>query len=219
MFINLIKKLVKKENPKDSSEESFNIDPYIVILHSIIEAIDTKNIEDIKFLNKDMNENNKNDIIFELYNNNLLTSERLQFIMNCCTKYFNISPNLIKKLISESKVTFLDIIFNYIKFYDNEFILHLLIYYKNKTTISTSDLNQQISNEKYKISINNELLDNSSYFDIGKYLSIECSKKYENINIIKYLIDNGIDINKEVYFIVKDYFGNRKRFNTPLFNA
>jgi len=48
---------------------------------------------------------------------------------------------------------FHDIVFGHLKFYDNDFILHLLFYYKYKTAISTMDLNQQISNEKYKISI------------------------------------------------------------------
>jgi len=70
--------------------------------------------------------------------------------MNYCTQYLNISSNLIKRLVKEEKVTLLDIIFNSLKFYDNAFILQLLFHFKNKIAISTSDLSQQISNEKFK---------------------------------------------------------------------
>jgi len=89
-----------------------------------------------------------------LYNNNLLTSELLHSIMKACSKYFNKSSNLIKLLIEDEEIALLDIIFNGLKFYDNEIILRFLLYYKNKTTISTADLNKQISKEKFKISTN-----------------------------------------------------------------
>ena len=131
----------------------------------------------IKYLSKNINENDKNnkvDIIFELYNNNLLTPERLQFLMNECTKYFSRSSNLIKSLIKDEKVTLLDIIFNSLKFYDNELVLRLLLYYKIKTAVSTCDLNQQISNGDIKISINKSNT-------IDKYLFNEYNK--DDINI------------------------------------
>jgi len=134
-----------KKNLKDDSNNS--------VIHAIIEATDNKNINDIEKLTKDFNKNNKSDIIFELYNNKLLTSERLQFIMKKCTKYFDISSNLINKLMKDENVSLLDIIFSHLKFYNNEFILQLLLYYKNNATISIPNLIQQISNEKYKISI------------------------------------------------------------------
>jgi len=156
-----------------------------------------------KIINK--NEiNNKNDIIFELYNKILLTFERLQYIMENCSKYMNLSSNLIKNLIKAKDTFLLDIIFIHLKFYDNEFILQLLLYYKNETVISSSDLNQQISIEKFKISINCSC-------GIDKYLINECNKDDIddiNINIIKYLIEHGVDINKE------DFDGE-----TPLFGA
>jgi len=85
-----------------------------------------------------------------MYNNNLLTIERLQFIMKYCINYFNISSDLIKKLLKDEKVTLLDVIFSNFKFYDNKFILQLLLYYNNKTTISISNLYQQISKDKLK---------------------------------------------------------------------
>jgi len=59
MFKNLIKKIIKIEKSEDSYEELFNIDIYNISLYSIIDAIDTKNIEDIKKLSKEINENNK----------------------------------------------------------------------------------------------------------------------------------------------------------------
>ena len=129
--------------------------------------------------------------------------ERLHFITEKCTKHLNISSNLIKRLVKEENIKLLDIIFNSLKFYDNAFILQLLLHFKNKIAISTSDLNQLISNEKFKISLNTKYSRN-----IDKYLINECNKKIINIYILKYLIKNGIDINKE------DCLGE-----TPLFHA
>ena len=84
----------------------------------------------------------------------------------------SLSSNLIKELMKDNKITLLDIIFNHLKFYDNEFILQLLFHYKNKTAMTTSFLIQQISNEKYKISVNNEYSSR-----INKYLTNECKKR------------------------------------------
>eukprot|EP00833_Pecoramyces_ruminatium_P012865 jgi/Orpsp1_1/1186897/evm.model.d7180000053948.1 len=113
--------------------------------------------------------------------------------MKYCTKYFNISPNLVKKLIKDENVTLLDIIFSHFKFYDNAFIMNFLLdNYKNKIAISTSNLNQKITNEKFQISINVDY----SFNNIGKYLINECSKKDINIYIIKYLVEHGVDINE-----------------------
>ena len=88
-----------------------------------------------------------------MYNNNLLTSDRLQFIMKYCTKYLNVSSDLIKRLMKDKNVTLLDTIFSNLKIHDTEIILKLLLHFKNKIPISTSDLNQQISNKKFKISL------------------------------------------------------------------
>jgi len=99
--------------------EQLNIDSYIF-------AIDSKNKNNIESLFRSNSENNKddkNEIIIELYNNNLLTVDRLQFIMNYCTQCLNISSNLIKRLVKKRRVTLLDIIFNSLKIYDNAFIL------------------------------------------------------------------------------------------------
>ena len=107
------------------------------------------------------------------------------------TKYFNITSNTIKNLIKYKNTTLLDNIFRKLKFYDNDFILQLLLQYKNKIAISSSDLNQLISNEKFKILINNTELISDKIFvidkynelnnDVNKYLIFECQKKDINI--------------------------------------
>jgi hypothetical protein len=85
--------------------------------------------------------------------------------------------------MKKENVSLLDIIFNNFKFYDKDFILQLLLYYKNKTAMSTSYLPHQISEENFKISTSDE---NSSNNCI--YLYNECRKKNVNIYIIKYKI-------------------------------
>jgi len=77
--------------------------------HIIKEALDNNNIDEIERLSITFD---KIDIHFELYNNDLLSSERLQFIMKNCTKYFNISSNFINQLIKDNNITLLDIIFS-----------------------------------------------------------------------------------------------------------
>ncbi|OUM61246.1 hypothetical protein PIROE2DRAFT_62623 [Piromyces sp. E2] len=137
-------------------------------------------------------ENNKDDIIFEMYQNKLLTPELLQFSIKRCTKYFDISSVLIKNLIKDENISLLDVVFNNITIYDNEFIIHLLLHYKSKEPISTFDINQEISNEKYKIITKDVFSNNCS-----KYLFNECDKDSVNINTVKFLVEHGIDINQE----------------------
>jgi len=105
----------------------------------LLEAIDAKNIEKIKLLTKDIKESNKNlDIVFEIYNNRLLTFERLKFIIKNCFSFLKISTTLIKKLLEDDNIELLDIIFNTFKFFDKESILKLLLLYENKIALSTN---------------------------------------------------------------------------------
>jgi len=85
-----IEKVVKKRKLENDFNKSI---PFMLYIDSFIDAINNNNIDEIEKINKNIN---INDIIFILYNNHLLTSEHLHFIMNNCTKYFNISPFLIK---------------------------------------------------------------------------------------------------------------------------
>ena len=171
--INVIENLIKNNNKNNNKKNKKN------------------NKKNNKTSNKKSNnQNKKNDIIFEMYEKSLLTSKRLQFIMKTCLSYFNISTILMKKLIKDKKVTLLDIIFDNIKFYDNEFIIHLLLkHYKNRIAISTTDLNRQISLDKFKISTDNTYLRNS-----GKYLFNEFNKDCVNIIKVKHLIEYGANI-------------------------
>jgi len=66
--------------------------------------------------------------------------------------------------------------FSSLNFYDNEIILCLILYYKNKTSISSANLKQQISNEKFKISLYTKYSKDSS-----KYLNNECNKNDINM--------------------------------------
>jgi len=93
--------------------------------------------------------------------------------------------------------------------------------------MSNLALNQQISNEKYKISISFSTLEQLkdeeeiyNYFldcknfkikhhlydnNIDKYINIECSKKDMDKNKIKYLIDHEADINKIMSIKIQNY--------------
>jgi len=207
------------------------------LITSFIENIDNKNVKEIENI---IRTNENKDFVLEIYDNALLTSGRLQFVLENCSKFLKISLILIRRLLKENNFELLDIIFNYIKFFGTDFILDLLNRYKNKISISTSVLNQQI--DKYKIStVKDEFVwdnyyDSSNiYFvnaceyekeDLLKYLYEQlkidiksiCGRddetllfiacKNRNLILVKYLIELGLDINKE-----NDYG------ETPFFNA
>jgi len=124
------------------------------------------------------------------YNDNGHTSKRLKTETNNQENNKYITSSKIKELMKNSNFEELKNIFNISKFYDNEFIKWLLILYKNKTPIK--NLNYEISKDKYKIIVDYEKEDNfynKSNYIIGK----------GNINLIKYLVEHGVDINKVVY--------------------
>ena len=67
------------------------------LIQSFLIAIDNKNKEEIKFLyNEKYNKGIENDIVFEMYSQRELNSERLQFIIENCNSYLNISSSFIK---------------------------------------------------------------------------------------------------------------------------
>ena len=204
-------------------------------MDSIIDAIHNENIDEINALihnsNKDIK--NKRDILYEIYDKNELSESRLKFIIENCSKYINISSPLIKRLIKEDNFPLFSIIFENLYFFDNEFILNfLLLNYKNKTPISTSDLKQQISKYKYHkpdkclYKICNDFLynacetgnENMFFFLIRHGADINIEDEYQtplseacrggNVNIVNYLVEHGADINKEIFY-----------GETPLFSA
>jgi len=175
-------------------------------------AIKNKNINEIENLINNDKKYNEKTVLLELYNKSLLTREGLQFIIENCYQYFNITTTLIKKLMKDNNVGLLDIIFNHLKFFDNETIMNFLLYHKNKTPISTKDLNQQISNEKNKILTHTTYSNNSD-----KYLFNACNSGNETI--VKRLVKYGVDINSvhnEVYTGSTPFFYAGKSGNLSL---
>ncbi|KAG4090238.1 hypothetical protein H8356DRAFT_954813, partial [Neocallimastix lanati (nom. inval.)] len=84
----------------------------------------------INNINKDNSE--KIDIPLEIYRNGFLTPNRLDFIMKNCSDILYISSSLLKILIKKNEIQLLRIVFDNSKFYDNDFIKHLLYQYKYK---------------------------------------------------------------------------------------
>jgi len=172
----------------DIEENKLHIDYYLT-------AINNENIDELENLKKN-NTDNKEDIIYKIYKKGLLTCRNLQFIIEHCINDLSISTLLIKELIKDNNITLLNIIFKEFKFYDNQFILNLLLHYKHKKAINISNLNQLVSNEIYKIPIDmgdEEINKNSSI-----YLIKSC--KNGNESLVKYLVELGVDINGDSTF-------------------
>jgi len=174
------------------------IDDNLIQLY--LTAIDNKNKNEIEFLYNQNNKNNinniENDIVYEMYNANELNSERLQFIIENCTVYLKISSQLIKKLLTDFNKELLDILFeNYLKFFDINFILNLLKYYKSKIPVSNSELNTEINNDKYKISTTMNIW-NISSTSSSYYLFDACENG--NKAAVEFLLKHGLDINNAI---------------------
>jgi len=143
-----LKIYLKKNNIKNIKEVTYKNND--INIKKYLKAIDKKNLKKIEIL---YNKNNHNDIVYEIYNENKLNCDRLQYIIDNCTAYLNISSSLIKRLMKDNNIELLDIIFKeHFKFFDNNFIINLLIYYKNKTPISDSIFYNEINHDKYKFS-------------------------------------------------------------------
>ncbi|ORX82034.1 ankyrin [Anaeromyces robustus] len=121
--------------------------------------------------------------------------------------FLNNDEKIIKDLIKDGKNNFLNVIFNAIKF-NNEFILKLLILYKNKNMTITT-LKRLITEEKKKITITDEMYDVA--FNNNNYMALKILFENEHFNydsvalkrIIKYnLIVNSVKTN-DYYFIKK----------------
>jgi len=165
---------------------------YDNLIQSYLTAIYNKNKKEIEILyNKNSKNDIEKDIVYEIYNKNELNSERLQFIIENCTEYLNISSSLIKVLMKNNNKELLEILFkNYLKFFSNEFILNLLKYYESKKPMSDFELYPEINNNKYKIST--ELDENFNYFDSSYYLFNAC--KSGNEVVVKFLLEHGADL-------------------------
>jgi len=154
-----------------------------------LSTIDNKDKDEIESLFKVNNGNNiKKDIVYKLYHRKQLNSENLEFILDNYSKHLNISSRLIKALMKDNNKELLELLFKkHLKFFDNEFILNLLTYYKNQTQLSDTDLYPQINDEKYKLSV--ELKTNFGIFNSSYYLFNAC--KSGNENSVRFLLEHG----------------------------
>ena len=155
------------------------------------------------------NNNNKsnieNYIVHKMYNKHNLIPKRFQIIIEICAPFLNTSSSLIKLLMKNNKKEFLEILFiNHLKFFDNEFILKLLMCYKWKTSVSNSELYPRINDNKYKLPI--KLNINIDQYNSSFYLFNAC--KSGNKSAVNFLLEHGADINIET-----------KDGQTPIFNA
>jgi len=186
-------------NEKQSLNRILNdYDEKDVIICMYLIAIDDKNLESVK-LNVEILKNKfksffieKNDILYNIYIKKLLTTNRFKKIifLNLETEVkFDISTELLITLIENNEIKLLKILCNNLLF-DNNFILSLLYYYKYKKPLSNSKLIKIISTEKEKIDLNQLY-----HYDYYTFLSYSCEKSY--LNITKFLIEQGVDINKE----------------------
>jgi len=237
--LNFNEEIIKKINIKNVNKDN--------LIQSYLMAIDNKNIKEIETLYNESNKNNNEvDIVYEMYNKNKLNSERLQFIIKYCTQHINISSLLIKKLMKDNNKDLLDILFkDYLKCFDNSFIIKLLNNYKSKIPLSKSELYDLINDNKNKISIES----NKFYkrYDSSSYLFNACKDGNEaavkfllrhgadititdddnrivlawacssgNLNLVKYLVHLGVDINNENNFGVTHMFNACKSGNLNL---
>lgn len=169
-----------------------------------VKAIDNKNIDEIKSFKK--NNENTEDIVFEIYSRGLLNQERLEFIIKNESADIKIPSALIKQLLEENKFDLLSTFFQNIRLYDENFILKLLVHRKNNIVLSTSKLKRLIEN--YTLS---KYPDSSVWFDYNRssyaYIIDACISR--KVNFLKYLKNRcEMDVNRV-----------SKKGETPLFFA
>ena len=126
-----------------------------------------------------------------MYNKNQLNFERFEFIIENSTNYLNISSDFVKSLMKINNKELLELLFkNYLKSFDNYFIINLLNYYKNQIHISNTNLYPQNNSEKFKLSV--EVNEDLSEFNSSYYLFNACQSGNEII--VKFLLKHGADM-------------------------
>ncbi|OUM61539.1 hypothetical protein PIROE2DRAFT_12452 [Piromyces sp. E2] len=171
-----------------------------VLICMYVIAIDNNDLKSIVELNENFSNNKFKSVFFEkekgimyhIYVRNLLTLSRLKKIISITeeTKVeFKVSIELLSILLQKNEIKLLKILINHLLF-SNSFVLSLLYYYKYKKSLANLKLKNMISKEKEKVDLNQ--LYNSDYYTLLDYA---CEKGYETI--IKYLVKQGADINKE----------------------
>lgn len=205
-----------------------------IILESYVKAIDNKDIDKIKKLNNDINIINDNkdiDIVLEIYNKKLLSSERLEFLIKNQSRTSKITPKLIRRLLNCSYYEFylLNIIFNHllnIFDFDNESIMELLLHYKNRTPMAISALKGLVEQYDFSQRYNGRgmyEIDYASNWIHDKWLHLrQCIYKacsIGNLRFVKYLANElGIDI-KGSLFTEHDFTNTNTYEGEVLWNA
>eukprot|EP00833_Pecoramyces_ruminatium_P009451 jgi/Orpsp1_1/1183483/evm.model.c7180000085407.1 len=166
----------------------------LIILYT--SAIERQNLKAIEYLNK------KYDIYsmaidFEMYYRDLLSMKALRYFIKNGTdnkikkNHIKISSKLISTLIQEENNFLLDEIFKSFRIFDNEIIIDLCYHSKFKIPLSEGELNNKVNNDKYKITCGDNIYEFNYLFDACKY-----EKEY----IVKFLVNHGIDVNREINF-------------------
>lgn len=122
----------KNEISKIINIENFNIKD--IIYQMVLSAIDNENTV---FLNYLIDNNIDqyffyNDIFTSILEKDELNEKRIKFILRNEKGSLRISSSLIENLIFGEYISLLDIIFNNLKLFDNEFILNCCVCYKYK---------------------------------------------------------------------------------------
>jgi len=133
------------------------------------------------------------------------TTSKLKYLL--LNEKFNISQKFINKIIINDNeegeeengngADILKLIFQYINF-NNELIIQFLInYYKNKSSLSQSQLKDIIDKENDKLNtLLNHQISRNYYSDYGIPLFIAC--RHKNYPIIECLIKYGADVNLDI---------------------
>jgi len=74
----------------------------------------------------------------------------LKFVLKNKCQCLRVSSALMKKLLDDDNFELLDIIFNSIKLFDNDFVTNILYFWRNGFTLSISELDKLI--EDYTVS-------------------------------------------------------------------
>eukprot|EP00833_Pecoramyces_ruminatium_P015148 jgi/Orpsp1_1/1189180/evm.model.d7180000070059.1 len=166
------------------------------------------------------------DIISYLCDNHCLNNKKLLYILNHGFSIKNMNTKIINEIInykSEVKNDLLDTIFHHYIF-DNDFILNLLHFYKNKKLLSIGQLSHMITKEKTKIEINDTMYDyavktnyykkNDIIYILFVYDGSDPKKITERIHHYK-ILETAIE--KNDYYLVKRIINyNPWRFNGAL---
>ncbi|KAL6593354.1 ankyrin [Neocallimastix californiae] len=218
----IIDSIINKDNVK-LRELIYSQNGKINLQESFYEAsVNVKNLNAIKILCK--KDNREKKLIDYLHKRHSLTPKLLRYLLKCGYK---LEPYLFNDYTYAKKYDYFKEIVDYYIF-NNELILKLILFHKNKTKLSKKELKEVINYKLRELNINgfrylitacqseDELLvrylvtlgakiDNETNINTSP-LTIACQKG--NISMVKCLIDYGADVNK--------VYGDSQ---TPLINA